>query len=73
MNRLAAAVLRPAALSRADARGLVRTQARALLVRLDAAQRARGATADADTRAHLVDATETLRQAFAATLQRQSL
>ena len=73
VNRLAAAVLRPAALSRADARGLVRTQARALLVRLDAAQRARGATADADTRAHLVDATETLRQAFAATLQRQSL
>lgn len=67
INRLASALLRPAA--RADARSALREQARALLPRLHSA--ARGA--DADTRAHLIDCADTLRQALAAPLMRQGL
>jgi hypothetical protein len=67
VNRLAAAILRPGA--RADARGLLREQARALLPRLEkAAQRA-----DPDTRDHLADSADTLRRALAAPLLRQGV
>jgi len=72
VNRLAAALLRPSPMARADARGLVRVQARALLARLEAAQGKRGAH-DAETRVHLADSIDTLRQALAANVQRQSL
>jgi hypothetical protein len=72
VNRLAIAVVRPAATPRADARGLLREQARGLLARLDAANK-RASTLDAETRAHLADAADTLRQALAAPIQRQSL
>jgi hypothetical protein len=71
-NRLAAAVLRPMPGSRVDTRSQVRTQTRALLARLDTALQKRGA-ADADTRAHLADCADTLRQALAAPLQRLGL
>jgi hypothetical protein len=69
VNRLAFAVLRPAA--RADARGVIREQARSLLARLDAAVRAPGV--DADTRAHLSDSAHTLRRALSAPLPRLGL
>ncbi len=72
VNRLAAALLRPSPQGRTDARGLLRAQARALLPRIEAAQRRR-AGADAQTRAHLADAADTLRLALAAPLQRQGL
>jgi len=72
VNRLAAALLRPSPQARADARGLVRAQARSLLPRIEAAQRRLG-RADAETRAHLADAADTLRAALAAPIQRQGL
>ncbi len=72
VNRLAGAMLRPAATPRADARGLLREQTRALLARLQTAQR-KTAGLDAETRAHLADCVDTLRQALAAPMQRQSL
>ncbi|MDP1649296.1 MAG: zinc-dependent metalloprotease [Rubrivivax sp.] len=72
VNRLAAALLRPSPQARADARGLLRAQARALLPRIEAAQRRR-AGADAQTLAHLADAADTLRMALAAPLLRQGL
>ena len=56
------------ALSRTDARGSLRVEARALAERLDRA--ARRPAADADTRAHLQDSAETLNQALAAKLER---
>jgi Met-zincin/Domain of unknown function (DUF5117) len=68
VNRLASQLLRPDQLSRADARGLMRLQARALLPRLQAASRRPGA--DAATRAHLEDCVETLQQALSARLAR---
>jgi hypothetical protein len=58
--------------ARVEARGLLRTQARTLLTSLDARLVQRGAL-DADTRAHLVDCADTLRQASKAPLQRLSL
>ena len=70
VNRLGAALLRPQ--SRADARGLVREQAQALLVRLDGANR-RPLQRDAETRAHLRDSADSLRQALAAPLPRLSV
>ena len=72
VNRLSLAVLRPTGTGRADVRGHLREQARGLLGRLDAALRKR-TTLDAETRAHLADSADTLRQALAATLQRQGL
>ncbi len=68
VNRLAGLMLRPQALSRADARSSLRVEALALARRLDAA--ARDARHDADTRAHLQDSAETLRQALDARMQR---
>ena len=72
VNRLASAVVRPNGTPRADARGLLREQTRALLVRLDAANRNRYLQ-DTETRAHLADCADTLRQALAAPLQRLGL
>jgi hypothetical protein len=75
VNRMAFALLRPS-LARVDARGLMRVQARALLTRLEAAQAKLGRSAkpaDADTRAHLADSVDTLKQAMAASLQRLGL
>lgn len=73
VNRLAAALLRPTPQARADARSLLRAQSRALLVRIEAAQQRRGGTFDAETKAHLTDAADTLRLALAAPMQRQGL
>ena len=69
VNRVAGQLLRPGALSRADARSLVRAQARDLLARIQTAgKRQRGLSAEA--RAHLDDSADTLRQALGAPLQR---
>jgi hypothetical protein len=72
VNRLSLAVVRPTGSGRADVRGHMREQARALQLKLDAALRKPGAF-DAETRAHLADSADTLRQALAATIQRQAL
>ncbi len=72
LNKLATLLLRPAPSARADARGLVRHEARALLARLDRALQGRGAF-DADTRAHLDDSAITLRQALDAKLPRSNV
>jgi hypothetical protein len=71
VNRLSLAVVRPTATGRADLRGELREQARALLAKLEAAQRGKGL--EPATRAHLADSADTLRQALAATIQRQAL
>ena len=71
VNRLSLAVVRPSGGGRADVRGLMREQARALLVRLDDTLRKRPGM-DAATRAHLADSADTLRQALTATIQRQA-
>ncbi|WP_372526916.1 zinc-dependent metalloprotease [Piscinibacter sp.] len=68
VNRVAGMLLRPASLSRADARSLVRFQAQALLARIGAAARRPGLSAEA--RAHLQDSADTLSQALSAKLQR---
>ncbi len=72
VNRLALAVVRPTFTGRADIRGHLREQSRSLLARLDTAL-ARRNSFDAETRAHLADSADTLRQALAATIQRQAL
>lgn len=68
VNRLAAQLLKPAALSRADARSLVRAQSQSLLERVTAAARRPGLSSEA--RAHLEDSADTLRQALTAKLPR---
>ena len=73
VNRLSLAVVRPTSTGRADVRGHMRSQAVALLARLDAALKSKRGDGDAETRAHLIDSADTLRQALAATLQRQAL
>jgi hypothetical protein len=75
VSQIALALLRPSPFARADARGLVRSQARALLGRLERAVRPsrRHPAWDAETRLHLGDSIDTLRQALAATIQRQAL
>jgi hypothetical protein len=70
LNRLVNLLLRPAPTSRADARGLMRDQARKLLQRLQGADRRAGLSAEA--RAHLSDSIETLQRALAAPMQRTS-
>jgi hypothetical protein len=72
VNRLAIAVVRPTFTGRADVRGSMREQARALLVKLDTQAKARNAW-DRGTQAHLADCADTLRQALTATIQRQAL
>jgi len=61
-------LLKPAALSRADARSLVRAQSQSLLERVTAAARRAGLSSEA--RAHLEDSADTLRQALTAKLPR---
>ncbi len=77
VNRLAVALLRPSPGGRVDARGFVRTQARALLARLEATQaksnKGGKLIGHAETRAHLADSIDTLRQATNAVIQRQGL
>jgi hypothetical protein len=68
LNRLAATLLRPSAGARADAKSLLRAQARELLAQINTANRHVGMSAE--SRAHLVDGAETLSQALAARLQR---
>jgi hypothetical protein len=68
INRIAQQLLRPAALSRADARSLVRAQAQTLLARLTAAGRRAGLSAEAQ--AHVQDSADTLQQALTAKLLR---
>jgi Met-zincin/Domain of unknown function (DUF5117) len=72
LNRLANLLLRPAAQSRADARGLVRREALALMRRLDRPIRS-AAGLGPETRAHLSDSADTLRQALGAKLPRGSV
>jgi len=72
VNRLATAVLRPTAQTRVDARSLMREQAQTLEKRLSAMQR-RAASSNAETRAHLADSLDTLRQALSAPMVRQAL
>ncbi len=71
LNRLSMAVVRPGSNGRADSRGVLRQQARQLLAQLETAHKR--SKADAATRAHLADSLDTLRQALAATIQRQAL
>jgi hypothetical protein len=68
VNRLALLLIRPNALSRADARSPVRTEALALLSRLETAARRGGL--EPKSRAHLKDSADTLRQALEARFQR---
>jgi len=68
LNRLTALLLRPNGAGSADARSLVRAQAQALLLRLNAASQRAGL--GADTRAHLQDSADTLTQALAARMAR---
>jgi Met-zincin/Domain of unknown function (DUF5117)/Domain of unknown function (DUF5118) len=68
VNRVAALLLRPGALSRVDARGLMRAEAQTLAGRVNAALRRGGLSTEA--RAHLQDSADTLTQALSAKLQR---
>lgn len=68
LSRLTQAVLRPASVSRADARSMIRSQAGDLAQRIEAALRRPGLSEEA--KLHLKDSAETLRSALAAPLQR---
>ena len=68
LNRMANLILKPAPTTRADARGLVRAEARKLLARLQGSDQRSGLSAEA--KAHLADSAESLRAALAAPLQR---
>jgi hypothetical protein len=68
LNRLAALVLRPALMTRSDARAGLRVRSAALAQKLERAAQRKGLSAEAQ--AHLVDGAETLRSALAAPLQR---
>jgi hypothetical protein len=67
-NRLAGLLLRPAALSRSDARSLLRAQVGALLARINNAAKRPGLSAE--SQAHLQDSADSLNQALTARLQR---
>jgi hypothetical protein len=69
INRVAAMLLHPGMLSRADARSLMRAEAHTLLARIDK-MLARGKGLDPASRAHLQDSAETLRLALSAKLER---
>lgn len=68
VNRVAAMLLRPTVMSRADARSLLRAEAQQLRVRLQAASGRAGLSAEA--RAHLRDSADSLGQALDAKLVR---
>jgi hypothetical protein len=67
VNRLAIQVVRPGS-SRADTRSLLRMEAQGLLKKLEAASKRAGLSAE--SRAHIADATESLKLALAAKVQR---
>jgi hypothetical protein len=69
INRVSAILLRPASLSRADARSLTRVEAQNLLKRINDTLKA-GRHLSNEARAHLQDSAETLRLALAAPLLR---
>ena len=71
VNRLSALVLRPGAMTRSDARALVRSRAAALATRLERATRSPGLGIEAQ--AHLLDSAESLRSALAAPLARAGI
>ncbi|HSW06303.1 zinc-dependent metalloprotease [Aquabacterium sp.] len=71
LGRLAGAVLRPAGVSRADARSQLRSQAADLAQRIE--QAARRAGLGEEARLHLKDSAETLRAALAAPLTRSGI
>ena len=68
VTRIANQLLRPGALSRADARSLVRAQAQTLLSRLNTTTKRSGISAEAQ--AHLQDSADTLQQALTAKFTR---
>lgn len=68
VNRMVALVLRPATMTRSDARALLRARSTALALKLERGAQRKGLSAEA--RAHLVDSAEALRSALAAPLQR---
>jgi hypothetical protein len=68
VNKLAALLLRPTSVTRADVRSLMRQEAQALLGRIEAASRRSDLSSQA--RAHLKDSADTLSQALTARLQR---
>ncbi|HEX6706578.1 MAG TPA: zinc-dependent metalloprotease [Albitalea sp.] len=68
VNRVANTLLRPASLSRADARSLLRAQAHAMLTRIQAASKRSGLSPEA--KAHLQDSADTLTQALNAKMER---
>jgi hypothetical protein len=67
VNRLAVQVVRPGS-SRADTRSLLRLEARGLLDKLEGARKRKGLSAE--SRAHIADATESLKLALSAKVQR---
>jgi hypothetical protein len=69
INRISTLLLRPAALSRADARSLLRAQAQTLLAHMIVAARRAGSGTEAQ--AHLQDSIDSLQQALTAKLVRQ--
>jgi hypothetical protein len=71
LSRMANLLVRPSSNSRADARGLLRAEARVLLDRLQAASRRKDLSPEA--RAHVADSAETLRAALTAPLQRSNV
>jgi len=76
VNRLSFAVLRPTPGARADARGAMRRQAHLLLQRIDAALARKGGARggmDDDTRTHLIDSADSLRESLAAKLPRAGI
>ena len=64
------ALLRPSPTARADARAPLRSQAERLLARIERALQARKSRLDVDSRGHLRDSADTLRQALSAKLPR---
>ena len=68
-TRLSVALLRPAGGQRADARSLMRQDAQALLLRIDGRLK-RGGALDAESRAHLLESADILRQALQARVVR---
>jgi hypothetical protein len=68
VNKLTTSLLKPVS-ARADGRSLLRAQSVELLSKIESAAR-RGTAKDAETRAHLQDSADSLRQALAAPLVR---
>lgn len=71
VNRLSALLLRPSALSRSDARSLLRVESQGLLTRIQGASKRPGLSPEA--RAHLADSAESLQLALSAKATRSGL